>query len=105
MIQQVEAFPINLRVVIPVAVLSILVIVGVPLLGIYTIALDGLPKLAWSLPFWFACIALYLLPTLIAVTRKHPQSIPLAIVNMLLGWSVIGWIGALVWSLVSYRRI
>lgn len=43
-------------------------------------------------------IALYLLPTIIAVNRNHNNSIPIFIFNLLLGWSFLGWVLALVWS-------
>jgi RsiW-degrading membrane proteinase PrsW (M82 family) len=48
-------------------------------------------------------LALYFIPTFIAVKRKHPNSVAIVTVNLLLGWTVIGWIVALVWS-VTYRR-
>jgi hypothetical protein len=43
----------------------------------------------------------YFIPTIIAVLRKHSQLVPIIAVNVLLGWSVLGWIAALVWSLTS----
>lgn len=43
--------------------------------------------------------AFYFVPSLIAWTRKH-RSLPAIIaLNILLGWTGLGWIGALVWSL------
>jgi uncharacterized membrane protein len=44
-------------------------------------------------------IAGYLLPTILAALRRHPQLLVIFLVNFLLGWTVIGWIGALAWSL------
>ena len=44
--------------------------------------------------------ALYFLPTIIAQARGHRNWIALAALNLLAGWTVIGWIGALVWALV-----
>jgi len=40
---------------------------------------------------------IYFTPTIIAVVRKHHQ--PVGIVNLFLGWTFIGWVVALVWSL------
>jgi uncharacterized membrane protein YccC len=51
-----------------------------------------------------ALLALYGLPIVIGVVRKHPQIAPIALINVLLGWTVIGWIGALVWSVARFRR-
>jgi len=40
-------------------------------------------------------IALYLLPTIIAFTRRVPNAGSVAVINVLLGWSLIGWAVAL----------
>ena len=43
--------------------------------------------------------AFYFVPSMIAWVRKH-RSLPAIIaLNILLGWTGIGWIGAFVWSL------
>lgn len=39
---------------------------------------------------------LYFLPTVIAVSRKLNKPAGVIALNVLLGWTVIGWIGALV---------
>lgn len=41
----------------------------------------------------------YLLPTGIALWKGHPETMKVLLVNLLLGWTVIGWVVALVWSL------
>lgn len=46
-------------------------------------------------------LMLYFLPTYIAVEREHPQVGPIFILNLMLGWSFLGWVGALVWATVS----
>jgi hypothetical protein len=40
----------------------------------------------------------YLLPAVIAVKRGHRNAGPVILIDLLLGWTVIGWIVALVWS-------
>jgi len=51
-------------------------------------------------PVWAAAlIALYFVPAIIARSRHHQSGAAIAVLNLLLGWTVIGWIGALVWSL------
>lgn len=49
------------------------------------------------LPFWFA-------PTIVAVVRKHPQTIWIVLIDFFLGWTGIGWLGALIWSLLPINR-
>jgi hypothetical protein len=49
---------------------------------------------------WFLIllsIALYLLPTIIANARGRAVG-PVAILNLFLGWTLIGWVGALIWA-------
>lgn len=42
---------------------------------------------------------MYFLPTVCAVSRKHRSAAAIFVLNFLLGWTVIGWFVALVWSL------
>ena len=46
----------------------------------------------------------YCFPAFIALGRGHPNCVPILIVNLSLGWTVIGWVGALFWSLTRRRR-
>ncbi len=48
--------------------------------------------------FFLVAPALYLLPTIEAWLRKHPNLGAIALVNIFLGWSLIGWVVALVWA-------
>ena len=42
--------------------------------------------------------ALYFLPTLIAFLRQHKNKPAIFLLNLLLGWTVLGWVVSLVWS-------
>ena len=44
---------------------------------------------------------LYLIPTFVAHDRGHHQRSAIAALNVLLGWTFLGWVGALVWSLTA----
>ena len=41
----------------------------------------------------------YLLPFAIALWKGNGESTKILLVNLLLGWTVIGWVVALVWAL------
>ncbi len=41
----------------------------------------------------------YLTPSLIAWYRAHHNRAAIIALNLLLGWTVLGWIGALIWAL------
>lgn len=45
--------------------------------------------------------AVYLLPTWVALLRKKRNTLPIFIVNLLCGWTGVGWLVALVWSLMT----
>ena len=49
----------------------------------------------------FLCLLIllaYFVPTLIALYRSHPNTSAVFFLNLLLGWSILGWVGALVWA-------
>ena len=43
----------------------------------------------------------FMLPTLVAINRKHRQVIFIALVNCMFGWTMIGWGVAFVWSFMG----
>ena len=45
--------------------------------------------------------AFYFLPTLIAFLRQHKNSLAIFLLNLLLGWTVLGWVVSLVWSVMK----
>lgn len=51
-----------------------------------------------------AGVALYFVPTMVAVARKHHQLMPIVAINLFLGWLVIGWVVALAMSLSARRE-
>lgn len=59
----------------------------------------------WSIIMIGVMIGLfiYLLPAFIAYERAHANRHAILLINLLFGWSVIGWIGSLVWSVTSSR--
>jgi hypothetical protein len=58
---------------------------------------NGFGELVAGLVFVFVP-ALYLLPTYEAWKREHDNWTSVAMVNILLGWSLIGWVVAMVWA-------
>jgi 4-amino-4-deoxy-L-arabinose transferase-like glycosyltransferase len=54
---------------------------------------------------WFAFLLVgtigflsYFLPSICAFMRHHPQKISILLLNFFLGWSIVGWVIALVWA-------
>jgi len=46
-------------------------------------------------------VVIYMLPTLIAFGREHPRRQDVVVLNILLGWTLIGWIVAFLWALLA----
>lgn len=47
---------------------------------------------------------MYFLPAFIAWARKHRNGVAIFILTLLLGWTGLGWIVALVWACTSNVR-
>ena len=47
----------------------------------------------FSLFAFFCAVVLYFAPAIVAHHRRHESSGGIFLVNLLLGWSIIGWIG------------
>jgi len=62
------------------------------------ISYDFFLSAALVFPVMLIGVIIYSLPLLIAMEKRHPQLTALAIVNILLGWNVIGWVAALAWA-------
>lgn len=70
--------------------------------------LDLPAGLAYSWPaaliagaFW---VVAYLSPTIMAYTRRHQNRGAILLMNLFLGWTLLGWITALVWAATSVER-
>lgn len=43
-------------------------------------------------------LTLYMLPTIVALARGHHQGPVICIINLFAGWTLIGWLIAICWS-------
>lgn len=50
------------------------------------------------------CVALYFLPSIIAVVRDHKNLMGIALLNLFLGWTLLFWVGALVWAVLDGQK-
>ena len=49
-------------------------------------------------------LAVYFLPAIVAACRGHQNTAAIFILDLLLGWSFVGWVVALVWAFTEVRR-
>ena len=53
---------------------------------------SGAAKAAVLIP---VLLAFYVLPTLLAWLRSHPRRLSITVINLLLGWTGIGWVASM----------
>jgi hypothetical protein len=58
-------------------------------------------KFILALVMLTAFCAAYWAPTIITLLRKRPNAGGIVALNALLGWTMIGWVFALVWALTN----
>jgi hypothetical protein len=51
------------------------------------------------LPIFGFGFVLYFLPAIVAFARSKRDAVSILVLNLLLGWTAIGWVIALVWAL------
>jgi hypothetical protein len=56
-----------------------------------------------SLLYTVLLVAIYFVPTLNAHLRKHHNENAILVLNFFLGWTILGWVVALVWSSTVVR--
>lgn len=47
-----------------------------------------------------ACF-IYMIPTCVAASRRHRNTMAIAVLNLFFGWTLLGFVGCLVWSLIN----
>lgn len=49
-------------------------------------------------------VALYCAPGIVALARGHHNTTAIIALNLLLGWTLLGWVAALVWSFTAITQ-
>lgn len=57
--------------------------------------MDGLMAMLLVLVIGALVAGLYMVPTVVAVARRRPNPMPVVVINVLLGWTLLGWAAAL----------
>ena len=69
-----------------------------------TPASDDMPDFETIAPLALCWGAWYITPGVVALIREHHQTLAIWVLNIFAGWSVIGWVAALVWAFTAVRR-
>jgi len=46
----------------------------------------------------------FFLPTLVAISRKHPRALLIALGNAMFAWTVIAWVALFIWATVPPKK-
>ena len=57
-----------------------------------------MPSAFFFFPFLGLPFLLYFLPSIIALARSKRDLLAIFLLNLFLGWSIIGWFVALIWA-------
>ncbi|HDZ77119.1 MAG TPA: superinfection immunity protein [Candidatus Omnitrophica bacterium] len=57
-----------------------------------------------GIAFILFIILIYFLPWIVAMANNHRNSAAIALLNVLLGWTFIGWVIALVWAVMQDKE-
>jgi hypothetical protein len=55
--------------------------------------------------FLFGLVLIHFLPTVIAALRHSRSTVGIFLLNLFLGWTVIGWFIALLWAATSEPKL
>ena len=50
---------------------------------------------------FLVCLAFYFLPSIIAIARHKKQYVAIFMLNLFTGWTGIGWLSSLIWSVLK----
>jgi Superinfection immunity protein len=64
-----------------------------------TTDMSAMPSLA-MLGLILLVLGVYWLPSILAWARRHPDLVPIVVVNALFGWTIVGW----VWAMAMLAR-
>lgn len=58
-----------------------------------------------ALTILFILILIYLIPSWIAWETERRQALPITILNVFLGWTLLGWVISLVWATMKDKEV
>jgi len=50
-------------------------------------------------------LPIYLMPTMVAMFRSHHWASSIAVINIFLGWTLLGWVAALAMAVSAVHRV
>ncbi|VFN00320.1 MAG: Superinfection immunity protein [Candidatus Kentron sp. G] len=54
-----------------------------------------------SIPSSLIALVVYFFPGIVALIRGHHSKVAVLLLNLFLGWTVLGWLWALIWAFTN----
>lgn len=61
-------------------------------------------KMFVALFLFVAGFLLYFFPSIVAYLFKHKNVNAITVLNLCLGWTILGWVGALIWAILAEEK-
>jgi hypothetical protein len=58
----------------------------------------------WEILLILPSFVVYFVPTIVAITKHDRNVIGIVLLNIFGGWTFVGWIIALVWSIIDQKQ-
>jgi hypothetical protein len=59
------------------------------------------PNVIWFFIGVIMILSVYFVPLWIALARNHKSKLGIGLANLFLGWTLVGWLFAFVWSVTA----
>ena len=69
----------------------------------YTISTGNVESAMFTGMFVYLGFFIYFVPVLVAANNNHPAAVSIFLLNLFLGWTVLGWVAALVWAAMPVK--
>jgi uncharacterized membrane protein len=67
-------------------------------------AIENAEMTAIMVTVGIALIVIYLLPTIVALGRRHPNWLAISLLNIFAGWTFLAWIVLLFWASLNKSK-
>ena len=58
----------------------------------------------WEILILLTVLVIYFIPTIIAIARSVKNILGIVLLNIFAGWTFVGWVIALIWSIVDKKQ-
>lgn len=88
---------------LPVIPALILLATGVAISGAFAVVTGKLDAIFIGGLLMIGAV-IYFIPSMVAALRQHRNKSGIILLNIFLGWTLLGWVGALIWAMYEEKE-